>query len=76
MIPKTHYATQEEYHQIHTRLRQKLQKDAFDAYYKCQRCGCHDRLEIHIPNPDPRLENQPGFYTILCHHCHRNTHSS
>lgn len=72
MIRKTHYPTQEEYRRIHRDLRRRLQKEAFDHYFKCQHCGSHVDLQIHIPNCDPRLVDQPGFYTILCPSCHKN----
>jgi hypothetical protein len=59
-----------EYHRIHARLKRKLNKIAFNAHYKCQRCGCHNNLQMHIPNCDPALIDQPGFFTILCKSCH------
>lgn len=71
MIRKTSYPTHEEYHRIHQDLRRRLQKRAFDNFYKCARCGSHVALQIHIPNCDPRLVDQPGFYTILCKSCHK-----
>jgi transcription elongation factor Elf1 len=76
MIRKTHYATTDEYRRIHRELRRRLQKEDFDRYFKCAHCGSHVALEIHIPNCDPRLVNQPGFYTILCNTCHRKHPSS
>lgn len=75
-IAKHYLLKPDEYHQMHSRIRRRLSQIAFDAYYKCARCGSHDRLQIHIPNPDPALEDQPGFSIILCHQCHKNTHAS
>ena len=69
-IYKKYPISEKEYHSIHSKLRYKLSKIAFDNFYKCDRCGCHKNLEIHIPNCDPALVNQPGFFRILCklHH--------
>ena len=61
----------DEYHRLHRRLRDRLLKEAFDNYYHCQRCGAHKDLQIHIPNCDPHLQDQPGFYMILCPLCHK-----
>ena len=69
---KKHYPfNYKTYQHIHRTLRRKLQKQAFDNYYKCQRCGAHKDLEIHIPNCDPAIQDQPGFYSILCPPCHK-----
>ena len=70
-IPKHYPIKPNEYHLMHSRIRRRLSQEAFDGYYECDHCGAHKRLEIHIPNPDPKLENQPGFFTILCQRCHR-----
>jgi len=72
MITKKYPYTLKEYHSIHRKLRYKLSKISFDNYYKCEYCGCHKNLEIHIRNCDPKLINQPGFYIILCEDCHKN----
>ena len=60
-----------EYHRLHSRLRRRLAKIAFNNYYKCARCGCHEKLEIHIPDPVRFKEDQPGFFMILCQRCHK-----
>lgn len=70
MIEKKYPITYSEYHKIHNKLRYKLSKIAFDNYYKCEKCGCHKDLEIHIPNCNPSLIDQPGFFIILCKKCH------
>ena len=71
MIPKKYPFNFKEYHSIHRKLRYKLMKIAFDQYYKCDYCGCHKDLETHIPNCDPALVDQPGFFIILCKNCHK-----
>ena len=70
-IEKHYPIKPDEYHRMHSRLRRRLSQEAFNAHFKCARCGARQDLEIHIPNPDPRLEDQPGFFTILCQRCHR-----
>ncbi|MBA7674331.1 hypothetical protein ES703_82541 [subsurface metagenome] len=70
-ILKHHPYDRKNYAKIHRDLKAKLQKIAFDNYYQCERCGSHKDLEIHIPNCDPRLKDQPGFYSLLCHRCHK-----
>jgi len=70
MIPAKFKLSPKEYHSIHSRLRRRLNLIAFNSYFKCQRCGCHSNLEMHIPNCNPDLFDQPGFYIILCKKCH------
>ena len=71
-IYKHYKATEKEYRHVHNYLRNKLNRIAFNNYYKCSVCGCHKDLEIHIPNCNPKLIDSPGFYVILCHKCHLN----
>lgn len=71
VIQKKYNPSPHEYRAVHHVLSQRLNRIAFDAYYKCQRCGAHRDLEMHIPNCDPRLIDQPGFFTILCAQCHK-----
>jgi len=70
-IFKHHKYENPTYKRIHSYLWRRLAREAFDHYYQCARCGAHARLEIHIPNCDPALLNEPGFYEILCTSCHK-----
>jgi len=69
-IHKHYKCSKKEYARIHQKIRRKLEKEAFTKVYHCNRCGSHNNLEIHIPNCDPKLADQPGFYEILCMLCH------
>lgn len=69
-IHKHHIPTKKEYKDIHNKIRRKLEKAAFDKVYRCFRCGAKGNLEIHIPNCNPQLIDQPGFYQLLCQKCH------
>lgn len=70
-IPKKTPITRPLYYRMHSRIWRRLARVAFNNYYKCARCGCHHQLEIHIPDPDPKKEDQPGFFSILCKTCHK-----
>lgn len=52
------------------RLYRKLRKEAFDNYFACAECGCHEDLQIHHLFYDPKQFDAPGAYAILCpkHH--------
>ena len=69
-IKKIYPYKSKEYHTLHSWIRRKLTKEAFETVHKCQVCGVHKDLQIHIPNPDPKLKNQPGFFIILCKRHH------
>jgi hypothetical protein len=70
-INKYFYPSKKDYIKVHSRLRRKLLKIAFDNYYQCAHCSGHDNLEIHIPFCDPAKIDEPGFYKILCNRCHK-----
>lgn len=69
-IQKHFKCSKKEYAQIHQKIRRKLEREAFIKVYNCNRCGSKVGLQIHIPNPDPKLIDQPGFYEIVCMLCH------
>ena len=71
MIPKHTKLPPSTYKRIHSTLRARLHKEAFDAYFACKHCGAHQNLQIHIPNCDPKLAHLPGFFDILCPKCHK-----
>jgi transcription elongation factor Elf1 len=70
MIKKHIQLSKDDYAKLHRDLRRKLERKAFNEKYCCASCGAKNSLEIHIPNPDLRLKDQPGFYQILCSACH------
>jgi predicted SprT family Zn-dependent metalloprotease len=59
------------YHHLHSILRRKLCKIAFDSHYICETCGSHTDLEIHIPDMSRLDQDNKGSWIILCKSCHR-----
>lgn len=55
---------------LQARLSRQLMRKAFDNYYACAQCGCHEDLQIHHLYYDPKRFDVPGAYEILCRKCH------
>lgn len=59
---------------LRAKLYRDLRKKAFDMFYECVDCGCHEDLQVHHHAYDEANFNNPAWYVIVCPGCHAKRH--
>lgn len=73
-LPKSKQLSKKQYAEMHSKIKHKLYREAFEEKYSCHFCGEKNNLHIHYLVYDPAQWDNPDFYQVVCGDCHRLQH--